>query len=178
MAMAVQSIVNGARDLGQGSGQIHNELGRPKAVSSPSIRGKKEIARSRASLNLDKELVGQPVGSESSLPIIASFLDNRGFNPTPPFNFKATSRGQSVGNDLDNGQRLEQTNMEVQTSTDLVVESNGELLGCKATSVVTNMLIEAQIRGGSEYNDRGLSESGILRVEVKERLGKGHGVAE
>ena len=79
----VQSIAKGARGLGQNAGKAHNEVESPKEFLSPSVRGKKGIARNRTSLSLDKNLVVKPAGLKSPLPAMASFLDNKGFNPNP-----------------------------------------------------------------------------------------------
>ena len=113
MAKVVQSIAKGAKGLGQNSGKVHNEAESPKEFLSPSVRGKKGIAKNRASLSSDKNLVVKPVGLELPPPAMASFLDNRGFNLNPSFNFKAISSGQSVGKGLKKGQMAMQTDMEV-----------------------------------------------------------------
>lgn len=113
MAKVVQSIAKGARGLGQNSGKAHNEAESPKEFLSPSVRGKKGIARNRTSLSSDNNLVVKPAGLESPLPTMASCLDNRGFNLNPSFNFKATSSGQSMGKGLEEGQMAVQTDMEV-----------------------------------------------------------------
>ena len=113
MAKVVQSTAKGAKGLGQNSGKVHNEAESPKEFLSPFVRGKKGIAKNRASLSSDKNLVVKPVGLELPPPAMASFLDNRGFNLNPSFNFKATSSGQSVGKGLKKGQMAMQTDMEV-----------------------------------------------------------------
>nr|POF08522.1 hypothetical protein CFP56_58550 [Quercus suber] len=113
MAKAVQSIANGAKGLGLNSGKVHNEAESPKEILSPSVRGKKGIAKNRASSSSDKNLVVKPAGLESPIPIMASFLDNRDFNPNPSFNFKATSSGQLVGKGLEEGQMAKQIDMEM-----------------------------------------------------------------
>jgi len=100
----VQSIAKEARGLGQNSRKAHNKIESPKEFLSRSVRGKKGIARNRASLSSDKNLIVKLAGLESPLLAMASFLDNRGFNPNPSFNFKATSSGQSVGRGLEEGQ--------------------------------------------------------------------------
>ena len=129
----VQSIAKGARGLGQNAGKAHNEVESPKEFLSPSVRGKKGIARNRAPLSSDKNLVVKPVGLESPLPAIASFLDNRGFNPNPSFNIKASSSGQSVSRGLEEGQMAVQTDMEVRNSP---VDSGGTMVSWVALKLL------------------------------------------
>nr|POF08978.1 hypothetical protein CFP56_14922 [Quercus suber] len=178
IAKAVQSIAKEERSLGQKSRKVHNEAKSPKDILSPSVRGKKGIARNRASSSLDKKLVVKPAGLESPTPVIASFLDNRGFNPNLSFNFKATCSGQSVGRGIEEWQMAEQKEMEVRNSPNEIRGNNDELACAKITSVVVEKLIEVECQEGSESYEQGLIENGTVRVGVTDRMGKGHSVAD
>ena len=71
-----------------------------------------------------------------------------------------------------------QMNMEVRNSSVDNGGNNGEL-GCfKTTSVVANMVVEAEWQGGSESNEEEVITNGAVRVGVTDRMGKGHGVAD
>lgn len=61
---------------------------------SPSVKGKKGIARGRASLSLAKDMAANPPLSDCALPETPSFLNNCGFNLDPVFKFNSTA-GQS-----------------------------------------------------------------------------------
>ena len=96
MANTVQSITNRPNHTSQSPGQPHVKNNSPKAESSLSIKGKKGIARNRASsIGTIKEVANFVVKGVDTT-VRSSFLDNQSANGYENFNFNAKSFGQSA----------------------------------------------------------------------------------
>ncbi|XP_050259212.1 uncharacterized protein LOC126704237 [Quercus robur] len=174
MANVVRSISNRPNHTSQSVGQSHVESYNPVAKLSLSIRGKKGIARSRASLiGTNKEAVNHLVkGAATS--VRSSFLNKQSANGNATFNFKADSLGQPSSSSP-NGQPSclcqekyqpkVQAVMEARDSFDTVEERDGESSLLKANPGRTETFSREQVVCGNN-------------VVVMERLGTGHGVAE
>ena len=95
MASVVQLIADRVNHTSQSLGKPHVENNSPKAESRFSVRGKKGIARNRASLIVTKKEAVNYAVKGAATPAKTSFLDNQSDNGNATFNFKAKSFGQS-----------------------------------------------------------------------------------
>nr|POE97190.1 hypothetical protein CFP56_76149 [Quercus suber] len=130
MANVVQSIANGPNHINKSPGQHHVEKNGLEAELSLSVRGKKGIARNRASLSVtNKEVVNKGESTSAK----SSFLDSLSVNGNASFNFKAKSFGHSPS--INNyGQQSRTEHMEMQPSAQagaqeiskMVEEGDGE----------------------------------------------------
>ena len=146
----------------------------PAAKSSLSIRGKKGIARSRASLIGTNKEAGNYSVKGAATTVRSSFLNKQSANGSATFKFKADSLGQPSSSSP-NGhpshlcqekyQPKVQVAMEAQASFVTVEEGESESSFIKANP------------GGTENFPRDQDVCGNI-VGVVERPGTGHGVAE
>ena len=90
MANVVQSIANGPNYTNKSPRQFHVEKNRLNTEVSLSVRGKKGIARQRASLFVTNKEVDNGVAKGENT-LAKSFLENLSVNGNAAFNFKAKS---------------------------------------------------------------------------------------
>ncbi|XP_030924751.1 uncharacterized protein LOC115951739 [Quercus lobata] len=174
MANAVQSISNGPKHAHHSQGQPHVVNNSPRTELSPSVRGKKGMARNRASLTLTKQATASFAvkGAATNEKIFS--VDNPCANGNETFNFQAKSIGQSSSSSS-NGQQNrswqeemqpeDQADMEARACSVMVESGEDEFSHAKANP------------GRAELAAGGQNASGSIVVE-KERPGIGHGAAE
>ncbi|XP_050242502.1 uncharacterized protein LOC126691511 [Quercus robur] len=104
MANTVQSISNRPNPSSHNPGQAHVKNFSPKAESNLSIRGKKGIARNRASSTGTIKEVTNFVVKGADNTVRSSFLDKQSVNGDANFNFNAKSGGQSASSSLNGHQ--------------------------------------------------------------------------
>ena len=95
MANAVQSISNGPKHANHSQGQPHVVNNSPRTELSPSVRGKKGIARNRASLTLTKQVTASFAVKGAATNAKISSVDDQCANGNETFNFKAKSKSIS-----------------------------------------------------------------------------------
>ena len=174
MANVVRSISNRPNHTSQSAGLSHVESYNPAAKSSLSIRGKKGIARSRASLIGTNKETGNYSVKGAATAVRSSFLNKQSANGSATFKFKADSLGQPSSSSP-NGhpshlcqekyQPKVQVAMEAQASFVTVEEGESESSFIKANPGGTENFPRDQVLCGNN-------------VGVVERPGTGHGVAE
>ncbi|KAK7818252.1 protein reticulata-related 4 [Quercus suber] len=108
----VQSISKGPKETSQRSSRESNGPTRQEPNFGLSVKGKKGIARGRASLSLAKDVAVSPPLSENALPENHSFLNNCGFNSDQAFKFNSSAGQAHQGASC----YLIQKNMEAQSS--------------------------------------------------------------
>ena len=104
MANPVQSITNRPNPSSHNPGQPQVKNYSPKAESNLSIRGKKGIARNRASSTGTIKEVANFVVKGADNTVRSSFLDKQSANGYANFNFNAKSGGQSTSSSLNGHQ--------------------------------------------------------------------------
>ena len=141
MPSVVQLIADRVNYTSQSPRKPHVENNSPKAESRFSVRGKKGIARNRASLIVTKKEAVNYAVKGAATPAKTSFLDNQSVNGNATFNFKAkpfrqssssSPNSQPSGTYQEEEQPIAQVIMEAQASSDIVERVEGEPFHSKA----------------------------------------------